>query len=100
MLFLASLFQHLSRLVVHLLSFGWSVFYTSTGVLLDDKARDRSDVAIVLLENFWISRILTSCFFRNYNKLFRFPRRYKFNHRCLPEFFAKFEDLCVVHIGK
>ena len=49
MLVLACLFQRLPRPEVHYLSFVWSVFCTSSGVLFNGKARDRSEVAIVLL---------------------------------------------------
>ena len=51
MLSLTGLFQHLFRLVVHSLPFRRSVFDTATAVLLDDVARDRSDVVLVLLED-------------------------------------------------
>ena len=74
-LVLTCLFQHLPRPEVHYLSFGWSVFCTSTGVLLNDKARNRSEVAIVLLGSCRASRKLQVSSATT-TKLSRFPRKY------------------------
>ena len=58
-MFLLSCFlKHLPRLERHYLSFRDTVFWFSTGILLNDKARDRSTVAIVLLGGCKTSRIL------------------------------------------
>ena len=52
------LFLHLSRLVVHLMSFGKSVLHSTTAVFIDHSSRDWGDVTVVLVELCWTPRRL------------------------------------------
>ena len=56
--FLSGLFKHLSRLVVHLLSFRRTVLVSTTAVFLDHLSRDCGDVTVVLVDFCWTPRRL------------------------------------------
>ena len=96
---LSCFLKHLIRFVEHHLSFRATMFWPSTGMLLNDKARDWSKIAIGLLECRKTPRIL------------QFSPATAINH---PDFgksiaimtlmfckiLAKFEDLLVVHVDE
>ena len=76
----------------HYLSFGCTVFCTSTGVLLNDKARDRSEVAIGLLVCCRTPRILKFYPATAINYL-EFPESIAIRALMFTRIFAKLEDL-------
>ena len=91
--------EHLFRFEEHDLSFRCTMLRSSSGILLDDKARDRIEIVVVLLECCGTPRILqispaTAEIFPDFLKGIAI-RTLKF-YRIL----AKFEDLCVVHVDE
>ena len=97
MFFLSCFLEHVLRLEEHDLSFRCAVFWSSTGILLNDKARDCSKVAIGLLECCRTPRILqisleTAVIYPDFRKGIAI-RTLKF---C--RILAKFEDLCEVRV--
>ena len=92
------LFKHLSRLVIHLLSFRRSMLHSTTAVLLDHIARDWGDVTVVLVELCWTHRRLhissTAAIDYSY-----FPVGIAVKTLLFGRIFAKFEDLGVVQVG-
>ena len=95
---LSCFLKHLVRLVEHL-SFGCTVLWSSTGILLNDKARDWSKIAIGLLECCRTPRVLQISPATAIND----PDFWKCTAIRTLKFFeiiAKFEDVCVVHVDE
>ena len=97
--FQRAFFELLFRCVVHSLSFRRSVFGTTTAALLDNKARDWGDVAVVLRELCWSLRRLHISFTAAMNYP-DFPVGIAVKTLLFVGIFAQFEDLCVVHVSE
>ena len=95
---LSGLFEHLFRLVAHLLSFRRSVFGPTTAVLLNHISRDWGDVMVVLLELCWTLRRFQNSSTAAIDYSF-FPVGIAVRTLLFRRIFAKFEDLGVVQVG-
>ena len=90
---------HLLRLVEHHLSFRDIMFWSSTGILLHDKAKDWSKIAIGLPECCRTPRVLQISTATAINDP-DFGENIAIKTLMFCRILAKFEDLCLVHVGE
>ena len=97
---LSCFLEHLLRLEEHHLSFRCAMLWSLPGILLNDKARDWSRIAIGLQGCCRTPLVLHSNFSRNCNKWSRFLKSIGIKTLMFCGILAKFENLCVVHVDE
>ena len=75
------------------------MFWSSTGILLNDKARDRSDVAVGLVERCRSPRVLQISLSTALNDP-DFGESIAIRTLMFCRILEKFEDLCVIHVDE
>ena len=99
MFFLSCFLKHLIRLEEHDSSFRLAVLWSSSGILLYDKAKDQSKVAIGLLLCCRTPRILQIAPATSINNT-DFRTGIDISTLKFCRILTKFEDLCAVHVDE